>query len=742
MIYVGQVIKDIGLEEIFLVCHINHQKKEAAVADLPKAEKNANISKPRILSFNEITALLKKKHVESEQYKYPAEMSYSDTELVRQGRENWLKKRDDKYQLIGSLTTEHFILQYLYGDGLADEIEALIPNNLNEFPDTAWKTTGAYYNTINRYIVFGCNINALLPCKLKNSGSNYFLPEKPGPDNVKRGRGGADNSKSRSKSMGVTLLHKNNLKATVAFMKAKENQKWFPKFVYKKAIELYQKFFESTLIEHDIGDTVSKTYIPFDEEECLSEEQLRSHLKSILDKEAYLKIRYGQIAFDKDFEANQGSAHDGVIGSTYRYETDATVLDLYVRYPFDTTGQLSMGRPILYIVVDVSSTFITGFYLGFDGPNWTGASQALVNACSCKVEFAARYGVQLNEDDWPAHHIPVQVTVDNGTEHPDKIIESVLRAELGIRGYNFTAVYRGDAKGTVESQFDCLNNQVIHFTAGAIPEAPQRGEQHPSNQAFWDYDTLVAMLIREIIYHNQSADRLKKFNINAVRKGIDITPKAIFLNSLKDEMNGGRDARKLDPGQIRWAFLPEETASVRGDGIHFDGLVYYSDYAKKAKWFTKAKLHGAFHIPVKRTKDWSSHIWHKTPDGEYIRFDLINVNDESPFVATHWEPVQHLLEQFKDKRHKNKINAKKLRLFKEGLQAQLIAYNQEKVDISPDNVRISMQPGVKDRQSTYKALQHLIQAIDLHETLIDESNQFKVSANETGLDDLDTELNL
>ncbi len=742
MIYVGQVIKDKSSEDKFLICHINHHKKEAAVADLFKAENNANISKPSIWSFDEIKAYLKKKEAESEQYEYPAEMSYSDAELVRLGRDKWLSKRDDKFELIESITFENFIFQYLYGDGLADEIGALIQDNLNKLPDTAWKTTGAYYNTINRYIVFGSNVNALLPFKLKNTGSNYFLPEKPGPENVKRGRGGSDNRKSRSKSMGVTLLHKNNLKATVAFMKAKENKKWFPKFVYKKAMELYQKFFESTLVERDIGGAVTKTYIPFEEEECLSEDQLRSHLKSIIDKEEFLKIRYGQIAFDKDFEANQGSAHDGVIGSTYRYETDATVLDLYVRYPFDTTGQLSMGRPILYIVVDVFSTMIVGFYLGFDGPNWTGASQALVNACSCKVEFAARYGVKISEEDWPAHHIPVQITVDNGTEHPNKVIESVLKSELGIRGYNFTAVYRGDAKGTVESKFGCLNNQVIHFTAGAIPEAPQRGEQHPSNQAFWDYDTLVAMLIREIIYHNQSADRLKKFNINAIRKGVDITPQAIYLNSLKEEMNGGRDARNLDPGQIRWAFLPEEVASVRGDGVHFKGLVYYSDYAKKAKWFTRAKLHGVFHIPVKRTKDWCSHIWHKTSDGEYIRFDLINVNDESPFVATHWEPVQHLLEQFKDKRHKNKINAKKLRLFKEGLQAQLVAYNQEKVDISPENVRISMQPGVKDRQSTYKALQHLINAIELHETLIDEAHQSEEPTNRTGLDDLDSELNL
>jgi len=741
MIYVGQKIYDSETSELLRVCHVNYQLKLAAIADMNIAGSADNISKPEIWSFNRIAILIKKTSVQTSLHELPAEFSFSDEFLIQDGRQKWLDKRDKKYQTIKSLTAESRITQYLYDGGLASEVELLLEANLATNPDEAWKTKGSYYNALNRYIVFGCHINALLPFKLKNTGSNFFLPATPGVENVKRGRGGADNRNSRSKSIGVTQLQKDNLKSVVAFVKADKNKEHFPKFSFKKTAEVYQNLFESSEVEREIDGVVSRTYVPYEESACLSDAQLRYHLKQIIDKTLYLKIQHGHIVYEKDHADRQGSAHDGVIGATYRYETDATVLDTYIRYPFDTTGRLSMGRPVFYIVIDVFSTMIVGFYVGFDGPNWTGASQALVNACSDKVEFAARYGVELKEGDWPAHHIPVQVTVDNGNEHPDKVISSVLSSEIGVRGYNFTAVFRGDAKGTVESKFNCLNKQAIHFVPGAIPEAAPRGEQHQSNQSLLDYDSLIAFLIHEIIHHNNSADRLKRFDINAVRDGIDITPQALFLHSLSKEMNGGRDARNEEIGRIFWAFLPEEEAVVRENGIYLKGLVYYSDFAKQAGWFTKAKHIGAFKIPVKRPKDWSSNIWHKTTVGQYVRFDLKNLNGESPFVATHWEPILHLLEQFKDKRHQNKINAKKLRLFKDGLQSKLLEYNQEQIELAPKNTRISIQPGIKGRQATYKALEQLIHAIEMHEELMDETRLYDSSGRITEQDDLDNEMN-
>lgn len=186
MIYVGQKIFDSQTSSLLKVCHVNYQLQLAAVADMKQAENCINISKPKIWNFNKIIALIERKSVETSQYELPAEFSCSDEILVKQGKQKWLDKRDKKYQAIEFLTAEQRISQYLYGEGIASEIDQLIQANLTSKSSKAWKTKGAYYNALNRYIVFGCHINALLPYKLKNTGSNYFLPALPGAANVKR----------------------------------------------------------------------------------------------------------------------------------------------------------------------------------------------------------------------------------------------------------------------------------------------------------------------------------------------------------------------------------------------------------------------------------------------------------------------------------------------------------------------------------------------------------------------------
>lgn len=687
-----------------LVCHVSHRLQVAAVSDLNIALKKENAPKPKTVLIPELTKRIRKANLNLQLFEYPAEMTFSDETLIREGREKWIQKRNAKFEQIKPLTSEELIEEYLYGNGINDKIVKLL-----EDPFAAWETRGAYYNTLNRYIVFGCTRNALLPFKLKACGSNYLHIKKPGEENVKRGRGGADNRNSLSKSLGVTDIHKKAIKSVIVFIR-----KTYRKFSFSRAIDIYRTHFENHVVERDIDGITHRTYIPFDEKDTLSDRQLRYHFEKILSRPDLLKLKHGNIVYEKDFADRQGDAHDGVIGATHRYEIDATVLDVYVRFPYDTTGTKTMGRPVLYLVIDVFSTMVVGMYLGFDGPNWQGASQALVNACMDKTEFCLRYGIPPDEINWPSAHIPVQITVDNGNEHTDGVIRSVIRQEIGVRAYNFVAVFRGDAKGIVERAFGTINDLVIHFLPGSIPDKGQRGEQHPSNQTEYDYENLVKRLILEIQTYNNSADRSKRLDANAIRADIDITPQALFLHSLNQEMNGGRPSSKIEPGKIRWAFLPEETATVRPEGVYFKGLLYHSDFAKQAKWYSHARHHGSFKITVKRPRDWSSNIWHKTSDGQYICFHLKNTNNESPFLDMHWEPLLHLLEQFKDKQHQNRLNRRKLLAFKQSLIDQLEADNHAQMEGQPANTRISIQPGIQANKIKQKAIEQLILAIDLH----------------------------
>jgi putative transposase len=704
MIYEGLHITSKDGKTNLLVCHTFHSLKLAAVSDLNIALKKDNIPKPEIECISELLTRVHKEDLNLQLFEYPAEMSFSDKILLRENRDKWIQKRDTKFEQIKPLITDDLIIKYLYGEGINSEINELLTD-----PHSHWTTRGAYYNTLNRYIVFGCTHNALLPFKLKACGSNYLHIKSPSKENIKRGRSGKDNRNSRSKSTGITCAHKDAMRQVITF-----ERKTQTKFSITHAMKTYRERFENHVVERDIEGHTHRTYIPFDEDKTLSDRQLRYHFDKLLSRPELLKLKHGNIAYEKDFADRQGDAHDGVIGATHRYEIDATILDVYVRFPYDTTGTKTMGRPVLYVVIDVYSTMIVGMYLGFDGPNWQGASQALVNACMDKTEFCLRYGIPQDIINWPAAHIPVQITVDNGTEHTDGVIRAVLKQEIGVRAYNFVAVFRGDAKGIVERTFGTLNSQVVHFIAGAIPDKGQRGEQHPSNKTEYDYDNLVKLLILEIQTYNNSADRIKRLDANAIRTDIDITPQALFLHSLNQEMNGGRPSSEVEAGKIRWAFLPEETASVRPEGIYFKGLIYHSDFAKQANWYSRAKHHGSFKITVKRLRDWSSHIWHKTADGQYVFFYLKNTNNESPFLNMHWEPLLHLLEQFKDKQHQNQLNRRKLLAFKQGLIEQLEKDNHTQMEGQPENTRISIQPGIRANKITQKAIEQLAHAIEVY----------------------------
>lgn len=693
MRYVGQYFYNESNNVSLRICHISFEHQKLAVADMQAALGNINARRPDIYTFDDFDKYIKTEDLSEGELSLPPEILMSDQVLKDKGRQKWLDRRDIKYKAIQPLTSEVMLEQYLYLSGIGDETAELATTG-------RWKTPGAYYNALNRYITFGCTLNGLLPFRLKNTGSNYLHIQEPGEGNIKRGRGGKNNQRSRSKSRGVTKKDKNQIEKLAKYIKKSK----FRKHIVKRAHDLYISTFESTEVQWDTPTGVEKRTVPFPEKDRLSKHQFRYHFNNTLSRVDLLKIRYGNVAYEKDHAPKEGVAQDGVIGPSFRYEIDATVLDIYVRYPYDTTGRYTMGRPILYLVIDVFTTMVVGMYIGFHGPDWTGASEAMVNAMMDKVQYAAQFGKKIKSEEWPCHHIPVQLTTDNGSEYSLNNVTSVIRAELGILTTNFVAVFRGDAKGIVEREFGVINDARIHFEAGAITPFVRRDEAHPSNQALWDLDTLHSMIIEEIIYHNNNADRLHLHDKKAARLNIGITPRALWDYAIYEEMNGGRPTKPEDEARVRWAFLPEEFATVTGSGIKFKGLEYHSDYARKVSWYTKAKHHGAFKIPIRWTKTSTNFIWFRADDGEIIPLQL-KLSKSKRYANERWEAVLHRIEQYKDKQHEQENQSIEDMVNKERRIDELRAQNQSEVDQAPENSRKSPQTDIAFRKKMQAQLE-------------------------------------
>lgn len=693
----------------WLICYVSGDMSLCAYYDLSlrviEERLNKNYRKPDVMSVSLLSEQIQQKRLKSEMFNYPTIITQSDKWIeLELKRPTWIKKRDYIYSQIEPLTSKRMIEKYLFGEGVSFEINELI-----ETCDFSYRDQ--FYRYLNRFIFFSCVPNGLLPFRLGNCGSNFQLGEDENNNVTKRGPRSSDNRTIRSKTRAVTHKDKALIKKTAAFIK-----KHHPNFKYTFAYQMFVYNYLSHEVLRGEGDLQQVIRIPFEEHRRISYDQFRYHFKRIIGHADLLKMKVGDLSFKKDHEDKQGKSFDGVICANQRFEIDATVLDIYVLYPFDNSGRLSMGRPVLYLVIDVYSTMIVGMYIGFDGPNWQGASMALANACLNKKDFAEKYGLRISETDWPANYVPREITIDNGNEYPNNLLRSVIKAEIGVEIFNLTAVFRGDAKGVVERKFGIVNEK-IHFCPGAMPEAPRRDEQHPSNKAELDYDDLMQTVITEIIHHNQSADRTKRRNFFAISNNSGITPQDIYESSIREFPQRMRKVSSDDEAKVRWAFMPEDCASVRKDCVYFQGVEYHHPYFKAAGLYAKARHQGAFKIMVKSVRDWVNYIWHKTDSGDYIRLEAKNINNANPLVCQHWEPVLHVLKQEAELQHENQNNALISRVYWDSVNETARAEKQNKSGFIAPNRNKSIQTGIKERKEIQKKIQTVENVIGLNKML-------------------------
>ena len=548
--------------------------------------------------------------------------------------DKWLKKRDEANEAIAPVITDRTLrFEYLFGNSSGILLHLIrVTGRSKKYIAT----------TLNRFFAFGGFPNSLLP-QYFMCGSNYSLPasyvvlennqvclaSKPGP-RVKYG----------DEYRGITREDVNNIT---------EFCKGIPAGTKVIASNLYLdyclkycmvRFKPKNAPDNDVAEQ-TQMILP----RCfrISPRAFIRKVKKIVSQLTFLRKAKGSISYDRDHAGKPGIAREGLRGPTSRYEIDTTVADIYIRYPYTTDTLLSTGRPIIYMVIDTATTMIVGLHVAFDGPNWHGAGQALFNAMTSKVEFCARYGVTIREEDWPCHHPCREVTFDRGGENTDAHIESMLRPRIGITAGNLNAYHRGDCKGTVEKTFDVVQTTAIQFEAGKVVKAPRKEDQHASRKSLYTYDEFMKALIKTVIHVNNTKTRVDSHNFEMSRDGVGFTPRAVW--------NWGIENAVLRPSisknKLRFALLPESIATVRGNGVYFQGLYYSSREIVKALWLDKAKNLGRFKVRIRYTDTSTNHIWVIDPESDQIlRLDLTTRSEA--YRNQVWANVLHRLKLVKE----------------------------------------------------------------------------------------------
>lgn len=306
-----------------------------------------------------------------------------------------------------------------------------------------------------------------------------------------------------------------------------------------------------------------------------------------------LSKRMGERNFLLKNRGITGSSAQMATGPGSIFQIDATVGDVYLVSSFDRS--LIIGRPVIYIVIDVFSRLIVGLYVGLEGPNWIGAMMALANTAGDKVSFCKDYGIDINENQWPSHYLCEKILADRAellSGSSDVLVDS-----LNITIAN-TASYRADWKAIVERQFRCLNDIVIHWLPGAVrARIQERGSRDVRLDAKLTLREFTEILIHLILHHNcNHLISWYSYDEFMIEERVTRIPIELWSWGMK---NRGGHLRERSADDIKLSLMPRAEAVVTPAGIKLAPDIYYScASAVQNDWFVRARTHGTWKIPI------------------------------------------------------------------------------------------------------------------------------------------------
>jgi hypothetical protein len=295
------------------------------------------------------------------------------------------------------------------------------------------------------------------------------------------------------------------------------------------------------------------------------------------------RIRRTPRVYDKDMRAILGTSTSEVIGPGSRYQIDATIADVYLVSRYDRSK--IVGRPVLYVLVDVFSRMVVGVYAGFEGPSWVGAMMALTNTAADKVEFCRQYGIKIQPQDWPCQALPEILLSDRG-ETAGKAVETLIDA-FNVH-VETAAPFRADWKGIVEQQFRLLQEDFAPYVPGYIQtDYRERGGGDYRLDATLDIDQFTYIILCCILNYNNT-HAIKKYHRDPdmVADGIKTIP--IDLWEWGIHRRNGR-LTHYPHDQVKLVLLPTGKATVTESGIYFYGCYYSCIEAFEEHWFERAR---------------------------------------------------------------------------------------------------------------------------------------------------------
>ncbi|MEG2137392.1 MAG: transposase family protein [Oscillospiraceae bacterium] len=324
--------------------------------------------------------------------------------------------------------------------------------------------------------------------------------------------------------------------------------------------------------------------------------------------------REGIRAYQKNGRATTGSVRDGVTGPGI-YQMDATLCDIFLVSQFSETQVV--GRPILYMAIDVMTQLIVGVSVGFEG-GYGGLSDCLYHTLSDKVADCRELDIEIEEDQWPAHHLPKEIITDRGREFTGTNLENFCC----VHGISVTILeaYRPDQKPLVEKFIDLLQNAYKPFLldCGVIRKNFQeRGAPDYRAQSKLNIRQFTQIVLRCVLFLN-TQHVIERYQRTGEMIAGEVQPIANklwnwFMSRPEFDLN------VVEQQELRFSLLPTAQATLTARGLKFqDAYYYHPSYTSR---FVQAKATGVERVKIAYLPNTLSVIYLIEEDS-YIPFQL------------------------------------------------------------------------------------------------------------------------
>ena len=240
------------------------------------------------------------------------------------------------------------------------------------------------------------------------------------------------------------------------------------------------------------------------------------------------------------------------------YQMDATQADIYLVSRQERS--IVVGRPYIYLAVDTATHLIAGVYIGFSCDE-TAVMACIEQATMDKVEYCARYGIEITPEQWPSVGMPTEIITDQGREFfGPRMSEMCCRYGLEVLTL---PPFRPDQKGCVEKSIDLLQKRYKPLLRGKgviEDDAQERWATDYRMQATLDLDDFTRVVIHSVLYLNSG--RLIDGKTPAER-WLEMSPRLMTV----------------DMEDLHIQTLPRDTAKLTRKGLRINHIWYAPDDA-------------------------------------------------------------------------------------------------------------------------------------------------------------------